>query len=260
MASTDAPIYEIVDWSEHFENSRSRTMQNARWCPIPNRFDGERMADLIAEGGDGVYAAWCACLLIASRCDPRGRLVKASGKAHTPSSLSRITGITAESFKTMLRIAEEVGLITRMTGKCQAPVTQVSPKGMEGKEENEGMEPADQPRADALKAFERLMGKQLSIHAIGQFDQWSQTVPESVTLDGQAFKRYALIVASVSAAISAMDTPPRGMNNATAYLTRVIDRCINEDCKPGEFKPRETKPRRKPEPGASPEDRKVGTW
>ncbi len=117
--------------------------------------------------------------------------------------------------------------------------------------------PSDQPRFQAIEAVERLLGRKLSIHEIDRFDQWTATVPESCTLGDQAYTRYTLIVAASSAAIDTMQTTPRNLGGATTYLQRVIDRCINEDCKPGEYKPREKTSRRKPEPNANPEDTKV---
>jgi hypothetical protein len=104
--------YEITGWDEHYENAASRKVESARWCPIPNRFDGDRISELIGEGGDGVYGAWCALLLLASRCTPRGVLLRSNGKPYTPASLQRVTGISKESFTEMLKLAETLGLIS----------------------------------------------------------------------------------------------------------------------------------------------------
>lgn len=105
--------YRIVDWADTFENNRSRTVKVLRWCPIPNRFDGDKISELIERGGDGVYGAWCAFCLVCSRSAERGVALKKSGIPHTPKSLSRITGLSAESFTAMLRIAclPEVALL-----------------------------------------------------------------------------------------------------------------------------------------------------
>lgn len=105
--------YRIVDWAETFENNRSRTVKDLRWCLIPNRFDGDKISELIERGGDSVYGAWCAFCLVCSRSAERGVALKKSGIPHTPKSLSRITGLSAEAFTAMLRIAclPEVALL-----------------------------------------------------------------------------------------------------------------------------------------------------
>ena len=151
-----AEIWSITDWDDSFENSRSRTMKTARWCAIPNRFDGDRMAELIGEGGDAVYAAWCAALLVASRCEPRGVLVRSNGKPHTPETLQRMTGITSKSFEKMLQLASTLGLMEgdkNVTGSCQDGDGSVSLNGRNGMEGMEGKNGTEEVAVDLFPAF-----------------------------------------------------------------------------------------------------------
>lgn len=164
----ETTAYRIANWDDHFENSRSRQIADARWCPIPNRFDGDRISDLIGDGGDAIYGAWCAALLVASRCEPRGQLIRTSGKPHTPKTLSRMTGISVKSFEKMLQLACSVGLMESdgtVTPDCHPPVTDLSQKeGIEGNGRNRKLE--------------------------GDFDAFWQGVPNKIG-KGAARKAYA---------------------------------------------------------------------
>jgi len=113
----------IVNWDGHFENSRSRQIGETTWVPVPNTFDGDKMTEMIIEGGDGAYGAWVALILVASKCRPRGLLIRTTGKPHTADTLSRMTRLSKASFESMLEIALSVGLIER----CQAPDAQPPP-------------------------------------------------------------------------------------------------------------------------------------
>lgn len=136
------PTYQIIDWDKHFENAKSRSIENLRWLPMPNSFDGDRIAELISTGGAECYGAWCAFVLIASKCATRGILVRKSRKPYTSDGLETVTGIDKKVYDKMIPIAIDVGLIevcaddraedTQVSDK----INQVSQNRMEDSEEN----------------------------------------------------------------------------------------------------------------------------
>ena len=86
-----SPLYRIADWDKHFENNRSRVLQRLLWVPIPNKQDGDGYIELVEDHPNGAahYGAWCAIVLVASKCEPRGTLQREEGVPHTPKTLSR---------------------------------------------------------------------------------------------------------------------------------------------------------------------------
>lgn len=68
----------IVNWDGFYENHRTREMPRMDWVPLPNKMDGDGYTELVCdhENGPAHYAAWVAMLLMASRCTPRGYLVR----------------------------------------------------------------------------------------------------------------------------------------------------------------------------------------
>lgn len=106
--------YSIRGWSDHFETSQSRRCKALHWISIPNKFDGDRISELIERGGDSAYGAFVAAVLVASRCETRGTLVRSTGTPHTPKTLHRQTGLSEDSFVRMLQLATEIGLIDRV--------------------------------------------------------------------------------------------------------------------------------------------------
>ncbi len=81
--------YSIRGWNEHFENNRSRTVKDLAWVAIPNRHDGEHFSTIMnSEHGAEIFSAWVLMLQVASRCQPRGTLLRDNKKPHSASSLS----------------------------------------------------------------------------------------------------------------------------------------------------------------------------
>lgn len=103
-------LYRIKDWDEHFEINRTKEIKHLRWVPIPNKQDGDGYTELVTEhkNGPAHYAAWIACVLIASKCDPRGTLLRDGRSPHTPRSIARKSrlpvGIIREALKRVLAI------------------------------------------------------------------------------------------------------------------------------------------------------------
>jgi len=86
----------IKNWQDNFENNRTRDLKKMSWIPVPNKQDGDGYTVLVDhEDAAAHLGAWLAILQIASKCDPRGTLVRGNGKPHTPQSLARISHLDA---------------------------------------------------------------------------------------------------------------------------------------------------------------------
>jgi hypothetical protein len=158
-------VYRIKNWDEIFETHRTRELKNLQWVPIPNRHDGDGYTELLDHpAGASHYGAWCVLLQIASKCEPRGTLLRKSLEPHTPESLARMARFPIEIMReAMVRLVTIGWLETyediaesrdnaRSTptpcaaeSRTHAPETRVictaksraEWKGMEGKEERE---------------------------------------------------------------------------------------------------------------------------
>src|SRR5687768_15888859 len=70
-------VLRIRDWSETYENSRSREIKNLSYVCMPNSHDGSGYAAVLDhEHGPCHFGAWCAIVQVASKCKPRGVLVR----------------------------------------------------------------------------------------------------------------------------------------------------------------------------------------
>ena len=145
-------LYTIKDWDERYENNRSRTVRDLQWVPTANHHDGEGYLYVMAQDNAAeVYAAWMLMLQVASRCHPRGRLVRSNGTPHTPTTLAIKTRGQKKWFESALKLLsnEDVGWmvgeeyvgktggneqnVSQASVACQSPDAEVSKK--EGKKE-----------------------------------------------------------------------------------------------------------------------------
>ena len=80
MPNSDEKIMRICDWVNLFENNRTKELKRLDWVPIPNRMDGDAYTELLDDHPNGAahLGVWLALVLIASRCDPRGTLLRES--------------------------------------------------------------------------------------------------------------------------------------------------------------------------------------
>ncbi len=153
--------WEIVGWEDRYENSRSRQIAECRWVTLPNRFDGDKISELIGTCGEVGYGCWCSLIAVASRCKPRGLLIRKNGHPHDAHSLSRITGLSVKGYNRTFPVAEACGLIIKTSLERHPNVTSTSPrrqiksiegKGREGKEwkgiEGKGREAEATPEPD----------------------------------------------------------------------------------------------------------------
>jgi len=139
------PLYRIVDWGQHFECAQSRKHKALKWVAVPNKFDGDGYTVLV-DHADGAahYGAWCAIMLVASRCDPPGTLVRASGEPHTADSIARMTRIPAATITvTIARLtSRDIGWLevtndppTRiLPGASQVPTKSPPPQYITGQD------------------------------------------------------------------------------------------------------------------------------
>lgn len=98
-------LYKIRNWNQQYENNRTRELKRLDWIPIPNKQDGDGYT-LVMEHKDGpaIFGAWIACAQIASRCEPRGTLLRDNGKPHDSSSLSRMSRMPVKILDQMLEL------------------------------------------------------------------------------------------------------------------------------------------------------------
>lgn len=145
--------YLVKDWDAHFENNRTREMAVMRWVPVPNKHDGEGFATIM-DHPDGLklFGAWNLILQVASKCKPRGELVKEDGTPHTPRSIALKTRCrNPEDIAAALEFfaSPDVGwLVAVPLEGCDIPApargnpapARVEGKGMEGNGRKEGSE------------------------------------------------------------------------------------------------------------------------
>lgn len=148
-------LYRIRDWGTIYENNRTRELKSLAWVPVPNNHDGDGYTILVSQkDGAALFGAWVAVVQVASRCDPRGTLLRRLGLPHDPISLSRITRLPESIFARILIIAteqcnwltvEELQLIPHEGATIPHPSAEIphegalnrrEGKGTEGKEEN----------------------------------------------------------------------------------------------------------------------------
>ncbi len=129
-------LYKIRDWAALFENNRSRTVANLSWVPIPNRHDGENFSMIMAhKNGAEIFAAWVLILQVASRCQPRGTLLRDNQKPHSPASLAIKTRAPEKWFTIGLDFLENQTDWLEIESNCQADASQVTPSRQAGDEE-----------------------------------------------------------------------------------------------------------------------------
>jgi hypothetical protein len=94
-----AKLLRVRNWNTHYECNRTRGLKNTLWVPVPNRLDNDGYIELVDHpDGPAHFAAWIGILQVASRCKPRGTLLRDGRIPHTAASLARITRMSAEVF------------------------------------------------------------------------------------------------------------------------------------------------------------------
>ncbi len=82
-------VYSIRNWDKIYENSRSRVVKDLAWVPVPNHHDGENFTVLMQhENAAEIFSAWVLMLQVASKCSPRGTLLRGNGQPHSDGTMS----------------------------------------------------------------------------------------------------------------------------------------------------------------------------
>lgn len=150
--------YRVKDWKRYFEINRTREMKAMRWVPVPNKHDGEGFT-LIMRHPQAllIYGAWHLILQVASKCTPRGTLVREDGTPLTAKAISMKTRCddvsaieNALAFLSSADVAWLEVVTTNPAGGCGNPAGGCA-TDREGREENDitgkGREEAAQPPA-----------------------------------------------------------------------------------------------------------------
>lgn len=72
--------WQIKDWNDHFENSRSRAVDSISWVPFPNKHDGKGYAKIANHPKRcEIFTVWILTVQLASKMPERGVLADADG-------------------------------------------------------------------------------------------------------------------------------------------------------------------------------------
>ncbi len=136
-------LYVIKDWNKLYENNRTRELKKLDWLPLPNKQDGDGYTELVSSrDGASIFGCWIAMLQIASKCTPRGSLIRATGEPHTSQSLERMSRLPARLFSMSFPILVAIKWVDSVPYENPAPSCDIpappcpEEKGTEGKEEN----------------------------------------------------------------------------------------------------------------------------
>jgi hypothetical protein len=144
--NSEQRVYRIKDWSQHFENNRTKEMVNMRWVPVPNKHDGEGFCTIMSQpDGMVIYAAWHLILQVASKCGTRGTLLRDNGTPHTAQSIAVKTRCNdaqaiqrALDFCSSPQIGWIEALVDNPAPSCGNPAPSCAEgKGIEGKRREE---------------------------------------------------------------------------------------------------------------------------
>lgn len=107
-------VYRVANWEDHFENNRTRELKAMSWVPMPNKHDGDGYTQLIDhKDGAAHFGAWVLIVEVASKCDPRGTLLRQSGtglrEGHSAETLSRMTRCPVSVFRVAIERLCEIG-------------------------------------------------------------------------------------------------------------------------------------------------------
>lgn len=146
-------LYRIKNWNFLYENNRTRELKKLDWFPMSNKQDGDGYTAIMEhKNGASILGAFVACAQIASRCDPRGTLIRDGQKPHNARSLSRMSRIPEAIIQEMLDVCsghdvnwlETLDVPALSAGECDtkaAPSCDDTATGcLEGKGKKEGKE------------------------------------------------------------------------------------------------------------------------
>lgn len=96
-------IYRIANWSMLYENNRTRELKSLSWVPFPNSHDGDGYTALMSlKNAEALLGAFVVIVQVASKCDPRGTLLRGPAMPHTAASIARITRFSEKTVQQCL--------------------------------------------------------------------------------------------------------------------------------------------------------------
>lgn len=129
-----------------------------------------------SKDGSEIFSAWILLVQVASKCTPRGTLIRSDGRPHDPPSLSLKTRAPQKWFeKSLAYLLKHTDWleVKEVASGCQETVTRLSPdchstdEGMEGKEGN-GMEGKGTPSAASLAESKIGVEARVAIHYLNE--------------------------------------------------------------------------------------------
>lgn len=161
-------LYRIRNWNVLFENNRTRELKKLDWLPVPNKQDGDGYTTIMSDkDGAAIFGAWIACAQIASRCEPRGTLLRDGKKPHDAASLSRMSRIPIGIIQKMLNTISSNDVnwleVIELKDACDNPAQHcdipalgcLEGKGREGTEENGKEENNKEASPHAIRVFQK---------------------------------------------------------------------------------------------------------
>ena len=143
-------LYFITDWNDLYENNHSRIVKNLKWVPIPNRHDGESYASIMAhKDGAKIFAAWVLILQVASRCEPRGDLLRGTKEPHDSGSLALRTRAPADWFEKAIPFLLKCGWLSRKQlpeSELALVCNDIAPSRNQPVDEQKGIEEKEEKR------------------------------------------------------------------------------------------------------------------
>jgi hypothetical protein len=116
------PLYRVRNWDLHHENNRSRGITRTQWVPVPNDLSGDGYVDLVThDDGAAHLGVWIGLLMVASRANPRGCLVREDGRPHTAESLARVTRLPEDFIRVAIERLLTIGLLEIVVNNAPSP-------------------------------------------------------------------------------------------------------------------------------------------
>ncbi len=144
MDENETAFLRVARWDETFENNQSRVIKDLKWVPFPNKHDSDGYTELMDHPeGYAHYAAWVVIVQVASKCNPRGTLVREGARPHDAASLARISRVPETIIENAIprlilvgwleRISVDGNRLEQITQEGAATTHQSAQKGREGK-------------------------------------------------------------------------------------------------------------------------------
>jgi hypothetical protein len=133
-------VYRVTEWTKHFENNRTKELKHMAWVPVPNKHDGDGYTELLEhDNGAAHFGAWIAIVEVASKCDPRGTLLREGARPHDTASLSRITRIPKGVYDQAIPRLLHIGWLTSEL-VASTTVTSIPQEGAAAAQEDASLE------------------------------------------------------------------------------------------------------------------------